>query len=1490
MMPSESIHQDRSLATYTAFFRLSVDEPTSTIYFYVELLTRLIFEVSLPLSLAVKGSKIFPIMGFRAIRTWWTHEASELNQQVTSYAVAVLILANLTYLGYMIKFYTTRRSHTKLPRLLSKVMQSHILWACGPLYIPYISIPLNYISCEHLSDHCTFFKVGTVEIVFFITLVLLHTAFSLVYSVSVFDWSPFSHYCGAQAHSRVNIEATVCKAVVSIIFELVIKIASPAESFGLAIFCSCYHFFIAVSFWYDLPYFKMAMNKLMIAVYVISFMGSISVFVRMLVHDPDDVLAISMFFVGALLILPSVSILTNWRKQAISAKPVDHLSNATEVDIKVRAIITRLQNLMKAESIENIGDCKFRAGLMSEIEDILSLYSETYRNSFKINLVWATYVFHFKKNKFLAMRKLRSIVENSPSLLDILPVQIRIRYFSEVSSGEEAALVSYDEQLRQERYALFCAAKCLSAQLRFWGTLASDEHSLEYLESIGHEIKEYSEKARVSLSRMIALDPKNPSYRKLFAEFLEVVVNDEEGASRQKKYASECERLQQEDNSLTNSANCIFVLSAEKESCGQILDVNRTTCTTFGITRDEVLGKKINTLMPKMFAHIHDMRLSNYIENKNENTKSLIARNGVVCKFGNGFIGEGLLRVREYANFTLEPSITFFGALTLKKPRPFCLVKKSDLIIHEVSGHFVDCFGPDVHKVFALEVSICNYITSFLLEQPKIDASLKSDSAYTFTWFYQTGTTKMPLLAIVTNLPYLDCLYYHITIMGLDESLMNDSVAFDLTPQKFNSSRTGYSCEYQSGAIKASDTRKNNVSFNYDATKKQSSFRPEFRRPNITFSPKSHLQRARSANKSAINNFSTFFAVFDKQSSYKNVLFPWIVIVMACLSGIGIGMQWYSSANTISRSSDLNTLLSLPIDTGFAFLNYVSLLYHNLPPVIFKHFEDANVVAEQGVRYKINDYYQSIRTVDDVLFRLQSKYNNRFIRRVSESQIQISAHDAIPVNSSFSHAIHLYITAMGGFLNHGTLNYSDSFPFNFIQWNKDSQLADTFATIKMDMMDEQNSYDTVVMEGEVYFAVGAVLLVLVLSVVEFLPGIYTHISKTLEIFEFFEAIDKGRLRELFQRAALNIRKFDQMSQVDHDILAEGDELMEVLESKMGSFSHLKKKEKRGVLSRTHRLFTNRFTWKLCLIYIVTFAFFFGARLWWWLYASDTWESIEKRTLFTRRRSLAVQQILSESIRCNPETNELVMNVDLVRELEVNLRRTNTALYLGDPEVGIALDLRELPGGVELYSLGSCELIELHGLEDVNRTECEEFMSGVLKQNGYSAMVSFLEASGSLRRDYRLWKAGVNSSDTDTMTQEEYLAAVRRLNEFGGFWLPMAMSLYDAWLQQSFYDTGTLFLGIRMYMTLGFIGAMVLLAIFCYYPMIERMKKEFRATRSILSIIPDHFLDIQEKEKSASLVVESRGMLAYEPESSIEESDPAFGSVGSLDIIDENDDI
>jgi hypothetical protein len=432
-------------------------------------------DLSFPLTIWVENSQLLPMDFFYYLRQFWTHKSDYATVGMgTAYGIACLVIANLCYMAFLVHFYSDKRSSVKPPKVLTQIMHQHIFWSSGPLIIPYTSIMLTYITCHPGDTSCTLVAVHPAEFAFFLVLIFCQNLLALLYKVSVYDWSPFSHLPAAKIHSRVCIVATPVRSVVTVVFGFSQYERSAVVSYLLNVVCICYQCVLTFCFWYEQPFHRRFINNVYVGMYAIAAMASLAVMFAQFAGGSGDIACIGIFVIGSLLLIPAVGKLGDLRLNFAQQAPLSQLKTATDVELRVRHELVKL--LEAATERANNNDLEDASTLnTTEIENILMYFAKEFRYSFKFNSIWAAYLYLFKANKFVAMQKTRVILNHSPMVFDIIPLQIRLRFFAETSSSEDmdSGLESFEEQLRLQRYAIDALARAISLQARFWGTLVS---------------------------------------------------------------------------------------------------------------------------------------------------------------------------------------------------------------------------------------------------------------------------------------------------------------------------------------------------------------------------------------------------------------------------------------------------------------------------------------------------------------------------------------------------------------------------------------------------------------------------------------------------------------------------------------------------------------------------------------------------------------------------------------------------------------------------------------------------------------------------------------------------------------------------------------------------------------------------------------------------------------------------------------------------------
>ena len=142
-------------------------------------------------------------------------------------------------------------------------------------------------------------------------------------------------------------------------------------------------------------------------------------------------------------------------------------------------------------------------------------------------------------------------------------------------------------------------------------------NSFEKINRIGYSIKKKLKKAEKSFDRLIKIKIDNYEIIKLYSEFAENILNDEDKIEKCKNFlkiknTNNIIEIQEKDYSNFNleilkesdNFHYLIILTKNKE-LGNISDCSKNLCNLLGYTKNELIGKHINFLLPKIFDQKH---------------------------------------------------------------------------------------------------------------------------------------------------------------------------------------------------------------------------------------------------------------------------------------------------------------------------------------------------------------------------------------------------------------------------------------------------------------------------------------------------------------------------------------------------------------------------------------------------------------------------------------------------------------------------------------------------------------------------------------------------------------------------------------------------------------------------------------------------------------------------------------------------------------------
>jgi hypothetical protein len=1439
-MTSAQVKQSPRLALFTAFFFLANCTPTSTAAELFETLMRLLYDLSFPFSIYVPGSTMFPWDTFKYLRRFWTYNADKLTVQLpTAYVVAGLVVCNLLYMVYLVMFYLDKRSTSRPNVILYRIMNTHVFWSSGPLLIPYTSIMFEYIMCNERDVNCNTIAVHPVEFTFFMVLIVAQNLLALVHKVSVFDWSPFSSLPAAKIHSRVCLIATPVRSAITILFGLLSESRNREVSYLLVILCIVYQTVLSATFWYEQPFHKRLTNQLFVWIYATAGMASLSVLFAIATEGSGDVVCVGLFAFGTLMLVPAVISVSRWRLQLVEGAQLGALRRATDVELRIRC---EMEKLVRVKQAREQGEVEGKGIDTREIDALFATFSGQLRNSFKVNLLWASYVFIFKNNKFLAMQRIRQILDHSPMLFDIMPMQIRIRVFAELSSGEEidAGLVSFEEQQRLQRFTMACMSNTIALQVHFWGALLSDEYTLQSLERLTAQILDQSEAARTSLQRMIALNPKSALYRRLYSQFLLNVVNDEIGAKRQLKRAQDLDQETDATVSLTDARNCIMVVSGEKRELGVILEANDQTCQVFQISYEDIVGKKLSFLMARCFVSVHNGFLLRYIDSKTTTTNTNQYRKAMLMKTVTGFLFEADLQVREYANFTLEPSIAFFGLIMPLPLRMFSIVHKRDLIIWDISRTYFQFFNSDMQKLRNLELSICTDVPCFKAKKGEIAAAVADGQSWSCEIEYEHAEMKQTIVLTVTEVQYASD-FYHVLLKtqeevkrsSLDRDRMSEGDSTDVDENAYNDKDDDETEDEEHGG---QPSRKVRLGVSIPSTPEVNTSESESDRSED--SDKGPVRSSTSSAKSGnLLRMGLARANTTIETSLRHLLL-WILCLQLVLAIMGVSVEVLWSGLTVGRYDATLDILSAPVQTGTQTAIYSAYLFQHLINGTLFDTPEAREKEELRLRRDLSHFVEHLDEFRARLFTYTDRLSLAERMALSNAKVDLVNYDGVELPLSVIETVHQYSVAMSMILNKNLTDLAqDPRPLNFLLSNRRSNITATWDALCKTVLDNQDSNSKDVQRIEFAFMLAAVLLVVVVICAVILPAIFTHCNETTSVYRLFEQIEVGNLRDLYSQCLQRLADLEGGSdQLSNNI--ELQDLMEVIASKRQSSSAILNRASKLNVD-VYRVLTHDASRRFSLILFFTLVYFVGYYVWWVNLYHHLFESIDYRVYYGVMRTYYTRSLTFNALQYNNDTAEFTMDLDHSRDLELVAWKIEHALYYGHPDLNIRSDIRSMDGGVEILTEPLCKqaekMIDAMEHSDYLRPligECPTEFNGVLSRSTHEANVAF----ATLLQDVRRLML------TDRQSFTPLLPKLLALKHLADDYLPLANEYLNLFLRESFTAGFVQAYSVRQGGTAAYILLFICLFVLVYVPLIRAMNKTLRQTRNLLMIIPADIVD------------------------------------------------
>lgn len=176
----------------------------------------------------------------------------------------------------------------------------------------------------------------------------------------------------------------------------------------------------------------------------------------------------------------------------------------------------------------------------------------------------------------------------------------------------------------------------VKSYIKFWTLLITSHrdivHDLGTLATIGSKISSVNENIQKTFEELLSLNYLDKKSLRLYTIYQKEILNNsnfqidknlirenyEENLS-QKSFV--IDEQKENDNKLNlEMEKNIIIISSSNENFGNIIQVSLNSCSLFGFTLEEIIGKNVNIIIPEIYHKVHEEALYNCIKKINQSS------------------------------------------------------------------------------------------------------------------------------------------------------------------------------------------------------------------------------------------------------------------------------------------------------------------------------------------------------------------------------------------------------------------------------------------------------------------------------------------------------------------------------------------------------------------------------------------------------------------------------------------------------------------------------------------------------------------------------------------------------------------------------------------------------------------------------------------------------------------------------------------------------
>ena len=270
-------------------------------------------------------------------------------------------------------------------------------------------------------------------------------------------------------------------------------------------------------------------------------------------------------------------------------------------------------------------------------------------------------------------------------------------------------------------------------------------NNLNKINELGHQIIKLNKKIDILFNNIINTKTDNYEIIKLYSEFVENILKDEEKNNKCKKlkqlfHNTDFDDIQENDYSnfnfeflKRNSSFEFLIISSKNKNLGNIIDCSLNLCKILGYTNKELIGKHINILIPEIFHRKHNALIAQNVEKNKLNFLEGLYQNSIY--FPN-FIQKEIycitktkflipLNIKVYLVNSEENELVYIAEITnnisinkdlLSKnsinPSKYCILTDNNFLIQSFTPNCLNFLNINYEDI-SCNCNIINYINQF---------------------------------------------------------------------------------------------------------------------------------------------------------------------------------------------------------------------------------------------------------------------------------------------------------------------------------------------------------------------------------------------------------------------------------------------------------------------------------------------------------------------------------------------------------------------------------------------------------------------------------------------------------------------------------------------------------------------------------------------------------------------------------------------------------